>query len=31
MASREDLIEVFEGTENWCKHDEKLTEMEDCP
>ena len=26
MASREDLIEVFEDTENWCKHDEKLEE-----
>lgn len=24
MASREDLVEVFEDTENWCKHDEKL-------
>ena len=24
MASIEDLVEVFEDTENWCKHDEKL-------
>ena len=24
MASREDLVEVFDDTEYWCKHDEKL-------